>query len=119
MVRKKIAREKSEYRCELEHYKGCRYFTSKTTKMNYIEVHHFIPREFRNFFEYSIDVLANYITLCPHCHRMIHLATDRERIDLIIYIYNKRIDRLKACGLDIELNDLLEYYNIEEKNYYK
>lgn len=112
--RKKIAREKSNYRCELEQYKCCRYFTSKTTKHNYVEVHHFVPREFRNNYENSIDVLANYITLCPHCHKMIHLATDRERIDIIRYIYNQRKKRLEACGIDVELQEMLEYYNIEE-----
>lgn len=112
-MRKKIAREKSKYKCELETYKGCRYFTSKTTKQNYVEVHHFIPREFRNNFENSIDVLANYITLCPHCHRMIHLATDRERVDIIRFIYSQRKDRLKNCGLEIEFVDLLNFYNVE------
>lgn len=114
-MRKKIAREKSEYKCELETYKGCRYFTSKTTNHNYVEVHHFIPREFRNNFEYSVDVLANYITLCPHCHRMIHLATDRERVDIVRFIYSQRKERLKKCGLEIEFSDLLNFYNIENE----
>ena len=114
-IRKKIAREKSNYKCELEEYKGCRYFTSKTTNHNYVEVHHFVPREFRNNYENSIDVLANYITLCPHCHKMIHLATDRERIDAIRYIFNQRKDRLESCGLHVELKDLLNYYNIESE----
>ena len=113
-MRKKIAREKANFKCELEQYKGCRYFTSKTTRHNYVEVHHFIPREFRNNFENSVDVLANYITLCPHCHKMIHLATDRERIDVIRFIFNQRKDRLTACGLTIELEELFQYYNIQE-----
>lgn len=114
-MRKKIAREKSGYKCELETYKGCRYFTSKTTKHNYVEVHHFVPREFRNNFENSVDVLANYITLCPHCHRMIHLATDRERVDIIRFIYSQRKERLKKCGLEVEFVDLLNFYNVEDE----
>ncbi len=115
-MRKKIAREKFNYTCELEMLNGCRYFTSKTTKHNYIEVHHFIPREFRNNFENSVDVLANYITLCPHCHRMIHLATDRERVNIIRYIYNQRKDRLKNCGIEVEFEDLLNFYNVENES---
>ena len=115
-MRKKIAREKSHYTCELEQYKGCRYFTSKTTNHNYVEVHHFVPREFRNNFENSVDVLANYITLCPNCHRMIHLATDRERIDVIRYIFNQRKERLKNCGIEVELKDLLNFYNVESES---
>lgn len=114
-MRKKIAREKANYKCELEEYKGCKYFTSKSTNHNYVEVHHFIPREFRNSFENSVDVLANYITLCPHCHKMIHLAIDRERIDVIRYIYNRRKERLEACGLDVDLKEIMEYYNVEEE----
>lgn len=113
-IRKKIAREKANYKCELEQYKGCKYFTSKSTNKNYVEVHHFIPREFRNTFENSVDVLANYITLCPHCHKMIHLAVDRERMDVIRYIYNQRRERLIACGLDVELKEIMQYYNVEE-----
>ena len=113
-IRKKIARELSDYTCALSEYKDCRYFTSKTTKRNYVEVHHLIPRGFRNKFEYSLDVLANYITLCPHCHRLIHNATDRERLDVIKYIFNKRKDRLKNCGLEVEVEELLTYYNVQE-----
>ena len=115
-MRKKIAREKSNYTCELEKLNGCRYFTSKTTKHNYVEVHHFVPREFRNNFENSVDVLSNYITLCPHCHRMIHLATDRERVNIIRFIYNQRKDRLKNCGIEVEFEDLLNYYNVETES---
>lgn len=115
-MRKRIAREVSQYKCELEKIRGCRYFTSKTTNKNYIEVHHFLPREFRNNFQNSLDVLSNYICLCPSCHRMIHLATDRERVDIIRYIYNIRKDRLHNCGLDIDFEDLLLFYNVESES---
>lgn len=47
---------------------------------------------------------------------MIHLAKDRERIDVVRYIYKQRKDRLCSCGIDIEFKELLEYYNIQEKN---
>lgn len=115
-MRKKIAREKSNYTCELEMLNGCKYFTSKTTNHNYVEVHHFVPREFRNNFENSVDVLANYITLCPNCHRMIHLATDRERVNIIRYIFNQRKERLNNCGIFVEFKDLLDYYNVENES---
>lgn len=114
-TRKKIARLQSGYKCALEEYKNCRYFTSKQTNQNYVEVHHLIPREYSNNFGYSIDVLANYVTLCPHCHRMIHNAIDRERMDAINYIYNKRKERLNKCGLEIEIKEMYQFYKIEEK----
>lgn len=113
--RKGIARRMSGFTCELEGYKDCRYFTSKNTGHNYVEVHHFIPREFRNNYEYSIDVFANYVTLCPHCHKMIHLATDRERMDAIRYIYNNRIERLRMCGLDTKFDIIMKYYHIVKR----
>lgn len=111
--RKKIAREQSNYMCELSELNSCRYFTSKVTNENYVELHHLIPREFRNDFQYSLEVLANYITVCPHCHKMLHLATDRERKQLITYLYNKRKERLRNVKLNIELDELLQYYKIE------
>lgn len=110
-----LARKESYYKCELEKLNNCKYFTSKATNQNYIEIHHLIPQEFRNYFDYSIESLANYITLCPHCHRQIHLAVDREREVLITYLYNLRIERLTNVGLELKLEDLLKYNKISDQ----
>ncbi len=114
-ILKKKAKERSDYKCELEKICGCDnfYFTSKETNQNYLEIHHFIPREFSNDFERSIEIIDNYITLCPRCHRMIHLATDRERKTLINYIYDNRSKRLEEKGLKITKKEIIRYYNIE------
>lgn len=110
------AKERTGYKCELEDFCKCNnfYFTSKETKQNYLEIHHFIPREFGNEFERSIEVIENYIALCPRCHRMIHLAVDRERKTLISAIYNRRIQSLKNKGLEVSLDKIEEFYNIED-----
>ena len=76
---KKLAKANSHYKCIMEDIECCKYFTSKENNQNYLEIHHFIPREFANDFDESIEFLGNYIPLCPHCHRKIHLAVDRER----------------------------------------
>jgi len=114
-LRKKQARIQSNYSCALEIINNCRpvYFTAKVSGKNYLELHHFIPREFRNDFPYSIEVLANYITLCPRCHRQIHLAVDRERKHLINSLYDERQERLKIVGLGIDLSGIYSYYKIE------
>lgn len=114
-LRKKQARIQSGYTCALENINNCKpiYFTSKINGKTYLELHHFVPREFRNDFSYSIEVLANYVTLCPRCHRQIHLASDRERKHLINALYNERKDRLKIVGLDLELPKIYEYYKID------
>ena len=92
----------------------CKYFTSKEENQNYLEIHHLVPREFSYEFDTSIEFVDNYIPLCPHCHRMLHLAVDRERKGCITYIYNQRKNRLKSCGLDIDLKELFEYYDIDD-----
>jgi hypothetical protein len=114
-IRKRQARILSEYSCALEKINNCRpiYFTAKINGKNYLELHHLIPREFRNDFSYSIEVLANYITLCPRCHRQIHFAVDRERKHLINALYDERKDRLAMVGLGLDLNGIYEYYKVE------
>ncbi len=114
-LRKRQARMLGSYKCALETINNCKpiYFTSKTSGKNYLELHHFLPREFRNDFSHSIEVLANYITLCPRCHRQIHLALDRERKHLINSLYSDRKFRLEIVGLKTDLKEIYEYYNID------
>lgn len=120
---KRLVKINSGYKCVLEVLGNCKYFTAKESGENYLEVHHFIPRAFSNDFENSIEIKDNYVPLCPFCHRKIHLAVDRERIELVNYIYNLRKDKLKEYGLIPEcekidnkdfLKILYEYYNITE-----
>jgi len=111
---KKIAKQQSQFKCECERVECCKYFTSKESGNNYLEIHHLIPREFANDFDASIEALGNYTTLCPNCHRKIHLATDKERMHLIRLLFNNRKDILAKVNIHIELTKLFEYYNIEE-----
>lgn len=115
-LRKRQARIQSGYTCALENINGCGsiYFTAKANGENFLELHHLIPREFRNDFSYSIEVLANYVTLCPRCHRQIHLAIDRERKHLIRTLFNDRKGRLGTVGLGLELKDIYSYYKIDD-----
>ena len=110
---KKIAKLNSDYKCVLQDCEMCTYFTSKETHQNYLEIHHLIPREFSNDFDTSIEILENYIVLCPKCHRKIHLAEDNERKHMINILFNNRVNLLNAKGINIELEQLYKYYNIE------
>ena len=112
-VLKKLAKTNSNYRCELEDFYGCQYFTSKESHKNYVEVHHLIPRAVGNDFENSIEVVENYVTLCPHCHRLIHLGEDVERKPALHNLYIRRKELLREKGLDISEKELNEYYLIE------
>ena len=111
---KSYAKANSDHKCVLEDLENCKYFTSKTDNENYLEVHHFIPREFSNDFDNSIEVLENYIALCPNCHAKIHRAADKERKKLIDYIYKERKSDLKNRGLAVSEKTLYEYYKIDD-----
>lgn len=110
---KKLAKIKAEYKCEMEECEMCKYFTAKENHKPYLEIHHFIPKEFANDFDSSIEDISNYVALCPYCHRKIHLAEDSERKYLINKLYNDRKDRLKKAGLEVDIKSLYSYYKID------
>ena len=104
---------KAEYKCALEGLNNCRYFTSRSSNKNYVEVHHLIPRQFNNHFENSIEVFANYTALCPHCHEWLHKGIDSERESMLKYLHGLRDKCLQNKGLTIALKDLLKLYGVE------
>ena len=109
-----MTKEKTQYKCELSDLFNCKYFTAKETNKNYLEIHHFVPREFSNEFEDSIEILDNYVALCPHCHRMLHLAVDRERIGALSFLLNKRKVALHEHHIDVDIDTIKTFYGIEE-----
>ena len=114
---KQLAKESSNYRCILENIEGCEdhYFTSKKENQNYLEVHHFIPREYSSEFDSSIEILANYVALCPCCHRKIHHATDRERKGMITSIYNQRKEMLAQKGIVLQQKKIYDFYKFDKE----
>ena len=92
----------------------CKYFTAKESNKNYLEIHHLIPREFANDFDYPIEIIENYIALCPNCHRKIHLAVDAERKHMINILFNQRKTSLEKHGLIVDKKQLYKYYKIDE-----
>ena len=112
---KRIAKEKSGYKCQLEEINNCIYFTSKDSGKNYLEIHHLIPREFSNEFENSIEIIENYVALCPSCHRLLHLGDDRERKPALNLLYSRKSKDLESKNLKIDLGKIYEIYNLSEK----
>lgn len=103
------AKAVANYLCEFD----CNHitFTSKSNNNNYVEAHHLVPIQLQSKFLYSLDIEANIVSLCPVCHRMIHLATPEEKKEIITKLYNDRIKRLKECNIMIELEDLISFYS--------
>lgn len=104
-----------EYTKKIANY-TCEYDPSHTTFISendgnqYMEAHHLIPMSAQDLFEHSIDFPDNMISLCPTCHRRIHLAKKIDRIQMIKHFYNLRKDRYAKHGIDINLKELLNFY---------
>lgn len=107
---KELVKEAANYKCE--------YNPSHTTFINdndgkqYMEAHHLIPMSAQDHFENSIDFPDNMISLCPTCHRRIHLADKADRKRMIEHFYKLRKDKYAKHGIDIDLKELLSFYGI-------
>ncbi len=87
---------------------GCELFIRQDGKNNYTEGHHLIPLRFQPLIEYSLDVEANVVSLCPRCHRLLHYGQDKSQV--LLTLYDKRIARLKMCRIAISYEKLLLLY---------
>lgn len=76
----------------------------------YTEAHHLIPVSGYRDFEDSVDVMENIVSLCCHCHKLLHYGRFEDKKPILEKLYNARIDALRACGLALTLQDLEEYY---------
>lgn len=103
----------SNYTCEIN--SSHETFISKSTNMPYVESHHFIPMGKQGEFQYDLDQLANLISLCPLCHRLIHLGTDADKEKLLRKLYDQRKERLENIGIEINFSDLKRVYGISLK----
>lgn len=104
------AKTNAKYLCEIDPHHNT--FISAATGKSYVEGHHLVPMSVQAKFENSLDVVENIISLCPTCHRSIHLAEAATRVKLLMDIYGKRQQKLVGKGINISLGDLLKIYNI-------
>lgn len=97
----------------------CEYNSEHTTFLNrynnkqYLESHHLIPIGHQLNYEFSLDTVANIITLCPNCHRFIHYGRSEEVKDMLQYFYEKREKELKLSGINVTFEELLEIYGTQ------
>lgn len=98
----------ASYLCEID--KEHEYFKSKASQENYVEAHHLIPIQATDDFDLSIDVEANIVSLCPNCHRKLHLAEFSEVKPLLEKLYSKRKNDLEACEIGLTFEHLISYY---------
>jgi 5-methylcytosine-specific restriction protein A len=98
------------YKCEFNNEHAS--FLSATTGKLFVEAHHLIPISKSDDFDTSLDVTANIIILCPNCHRAIHFGDEPTKRQYLEKFYTERNLDLVASGINITIEELLNYYGI-------
>jgi len=69
---------------------------------NYVEGHHIIPMFQQKNYSFKLDDVNNIISLCPNCHREIHLSDDKKNIiDRVFNIHEKYLMSKKVSKEDL------------------
>lgn len=76
----------------------------------YTEAHHLIPLSEHNDFEYSLDIEENVVSLCSHCHNLLHYGRHEDKKIILEKLYNQRVNVLRECGINITFEQLFNYY---------
>ncbi len=74
-------------------------FIGKSTGLPFVEAHHLIPMKNQPEYEYSLDIEANIVALCPNCHRKIHLGKESDMEEMKQKLLKWRNNRLKRSGI--------------------
>lgn len=84
-------------------------FVRKNSNDNYTEPHHLVPLfAQKDFPGVNLDREQNIVSLCSHCHNLLHYGAD---IDGVLYkLYIDRKDLLQLIGIEISYEDLRKYY---------
>jgi len=96
------AKERDGFSCVIS--KEHKTFFSKG--QNYVEGHHVIPMFQQKNYTFSLDDIDNIISLCPSCHREIHLSDDKK--DILSRVYEKSKAYMQKN--QVSLDDLFKMY---------
>ncbi|SCT12397.1 HNH endonuclease [Staphylococcus caeli] len=102
-----IALKLANYKCEYN--PEDRTFTRRNGK-EYTEPHHLIPISKYREFDRSLDVKENIVSLCSHCHNLLHYGRLEEKEGMLEKILLDRQDQLRGYGISISLDQLSDYY---------
>lgn len=101
----------AQYRCEVDPLHPT--FTSHAKKRPYIEAHHLVPMALQEQFPKSLDVVANVVGLCPHCHKLLHLGQPQDKKPLLLKLFGERSQRLAKVGIPMDNATLVKHYKLE------
>lgn len=99
---------KAAFKCEINN-NHMTFFTKKGILFS--ESHHLIPMSFQErFFPTNIDRVENIVSLCPTCHRAVHLGNENEKKTRLDILYRKKIGNLIKCKIELSFDELLAFY---------
>lgn len=102
------ALENAGYVCEFD--SADRTFRRKKSGKPYTEPHHLIPISRHTDFSYSVDVEENIVSLCSHCHNLLHYGCMDDKEVILRKLYGDRRAGLEESGLGLEFDQLKSYY---------
>lgn len=85
-------------------------FVRRNADTPFLEPHYLIPLCYADTFAYSLDHPANIVSLCSHCHDLLHYGRDAAL--LLTKLYDMRADALEEAGIGISCAELLRMYGI-------
>ena len=90
---------------ELLYYKTDHHLTNDGIYVGYKSLMSKVQKDFPDV---NLDREQNIVSLCSHCHNLLHYGAD---IDSVLYkLYTDRKDLLKLIGIEISYEDLRKYY---------
>jgi len=104
-----LALRQADFKCEIDARHQT--FISSAKGTPYVEAHHLIPFGNQGRYEYSLDVTANIVALCPNCHRLLHHGKMADKNKEIARLYEQRKDQLEEKKLKISKAELLKFYH--------
>jgi 5-methylcytosine-specific restriction protein A len=104
----KTVLELVNYKCEVDPNHNT-FYTKK--KRHFTESHHFIPMACQDdYLPINLDRSENICSLCPNCHRAVHLGDDEEKRRRLEALYEKKIKGLNTCNINITFKQLMALY---------
>ncbi|WP_440217178.1 MrcB family domain-containing protein [Chromobacterium piscinae] len=103
-----IALARAEFKCEID--PSHQTFISSSKNLPYIEAHHLIPMSEQSYYQFSLDVAANIVALCPTCHKLLHYGRFVEKRKFLLDLYRARQEKLLQKNILISEDVFLECY---------
>lgn len=110
----KIAIMQSDYQCQVDQAHSS--FISKRNKKRYMEAHHIIPVRLTEEIwiqkRINIDCIENIVSLCPNCHKAIHLGEEEEVKQLLHKLHKTKETEWESINLNVSIEELWKYYRL-------